>query len=132
MFELILEVTISVTHEVDKYHGLSGQFAVMAELAWRGYNIAIPEIDTGTDILVISEQTGKVTRVEVKTAEAVKGKEAFMSYHPISWKQLKSPDDPKTYYAFAVRRKGERVAFRHSQQGDTSRIDRVKKDWYPS
>jgi hypothetical protein len=33
------------------YTGRSGQFAVMAEFLRRGYNVAIPEIDIGEDIL---------------------------------------------------------------------------------
>jgi hypothetical protein len=54
------------------YVGKAGQLAVMAELAWRGYNVAIPEIDIGDDIFARDDQTGDLTRIQVKTATGQK------------------------------------------------------------
>jgi hypothetical protein len=51
-----------------QYIGKAGQFAVMAELAFRGYNVAIPEIDVGDDVFVVNQGTGFLSRIQVKTA----------------------------------------------------------------
>lgn len=50
------------------YTGKAGQFAVMAELARRGYNVSIPEIDRGDDVFVLNDTTGHVDRIQVKTS----------------------------------------------------------------
>ena len=48
--------------------GKAGQLAAMSELALRGYNVAIPEIDIGDDILVLNHDSGQLSRIQVKTA----------------------------------------------------------------
>jgi hypothetical protein len=50
------------------YVGKAGQLAVMAELAWRGYNVSIPEVDVGDDVFALDDSSGDLTRVQVKTA----------------------------------------------------------------
>ena len=35
--------------------GTAGQLAVMSELCFRGYNVAMPEIDIGDDIFVVTD-----------------------------------------------------------------------------
>jgi hypothetical protein len=52
----------------NEYVGRAGQLAVMAELSWRGYNIAIPEIDIGDDVFAVNDLTGHMWRLQVKTA----------------------------------------------------------------
>ncbi len=52
------------------YRGRSGQLAVMAELLWRGWNVALPEVDMGDDIFVVRDRMEHFSRVQVKTAEA--------------------------------------------------------------
>ncbi|MBX3533328.1 MAG: hypothetical protein KF826_03175 [Xanthobacteraceae bacterium] len=52
--------------------GKAGQFAVMAELALRGYNVAIPEIDIGDDVFVLNDDTGRLSRIQVKTGTGKK------------------------------------------------------------
>lgn len=54
-----------------QYVGKAGQFAVMSELARRGYNVSIPEIDIGDDVFVLDDARGKLSRVQVKTATGV-------------------------------------------------------------
>lgn len=54
------------------YVGRAGQLAVMAELAWRGYNVSVPEIDVGDDIFVLNDANGQLSRVQVKTATGKK------------------------------------------------------------
>jgi hypothetical protein len=38
----------------------------MAELALLGYNVAIPEIDTGDDVFVLNDQTGQLSRIQLR------------------------------------------------------------------
>jgi hypothetical protein len=52
----------------DQYTGMSGQFFAMSEFLWRGYNVAIPAVDTGEDIFVVDPGDGTLRRVQVKTA----------------------------------------------------------------
>jgi hypothetical protein len=56
------------------YTGKAGHLAVMGEIALRGYNVALPEIDVGDDIFAVNPQTGKLVRVQVKTARGKFGK----------------------------------------------------------
>jgi hypothetical protein len=54
------------------YIGKAGQLAVMSELARRGYNVSIPEIDIGDDVFVLNDATSQLSRVQVKTATGKK------------------------------------------------------------
>ena len=49
--------------------GTAGQLAVAAILARRGYNVAIPMIDVGEDLLIRNDKTGKIWSIQVKTAK---------------------------------------------------------------
>jgi hypothetical protein len=50
------------------YTGRSGHLAVVAQFLHRGYNAAIPEVDRGEDIFVIEDESGKLSRIQVKAA----------------------------------------------------------------
>lgn len=54
------------------YVGKSGQFAVTAELALRGYNVSIPEIDIGDDVFALNDASGQLSRIQVKTSTGKK------------------------------------------------------------
>jgi hypothetical protein len=41
----------------------------MSELLLRGYNVAVPSVDVGDDVLVLDDQRGSLRRVQVKTAD---------------------------------------------------------------
>ena len=53
------------------YVGRAGQMAVMAELLWRGWNVALPEVDVGDDVLVVKDDSGDLWRIQVKTEHVV-------------------------------------------------------------
>ncbi|MCY1055699.1 hypothetical protein [Nannocystis sp. SCPEA4] len=57
--------------EYTTYLGKGGQFAVMSHIVVRGYNVAIPEIDVGSDIFVVQDENSTLWRVQVKTATAI-------------------------------------------------------------
>ncbi len=42
--------------------GKAGQLAFMAELALRGYNVSIPEVDIGDDIFAVNHTTDQLFR----------------------------------------------------------------------
>ncbi|MGH7224944.1 MAG: hypothetical protein ACRELF_17105 [Gemmataceae bacterium] len=59
----------------DAYTGRSGQMAVMAELLLQHCNVAIPEVDVGTDVFAFHDAREEVARVQVKTAQAKRYKQ---------------------------------------------------------
>ena len=52
------------------YTGRAGHLVVMTELLRRGWNTAIPEVDSGVDIFVANDTDDTLRRVQVKTAVA--------------------------------------------------------------
>ena len=52
-----------------QYVGKAGQLAIMGELAFRGYNVAIPEMDVGDDVFVVNDDTAQLWRLQVKTSQ---------------------------------------------------------------
>lgn len=52
----------------ESHLGMAGHYAAMAEFLRRGYNVAIPAVDVGDDIIVIEDTEGLIRRVQVKTA----------------------------------------------------------------
>jgi hypothetical protein len=87
------------------YTGRSGQMAVMAELLFRQCNVAIPEVDWGTDVFAFLDDREEVARVQVKASqgERYKQEEGYSVQFDIPIKQLISPDTPPLYYALAAR-----------------------------
>jgi hypothetical protein len=77
--------------------------AVMAELLWRGWNVAVPEVDVGEDVFVVQDETGDLWRVQVKTATAKPQDGGYSAQFHVDADQLKSPRTPDLVYVFAVR-----------------------------
>ena len=85
------------------YVGRSGQMAVMAEFLIRGYNVAIPEVDVGDDIFVVTDSNGEYSRVQVKTALANKTRSGYSARYSLRFSQLEIRSVPETWYVFANR-----------------------------
>lgn len=87
------------------FTGRSGQLALMAEFLIRELNVAIPEVDVGDDIVVVRDDHDLITRVQVKTANAVPQKAAgcFSATFNVPLEQLESGPQALVY-AFVVRR----------------------------
>lgn len=83
------------------YIGGAGEFHVMAEFLARGYNVAVPRIDIGDDVLVIKDDQHEIRRVQVKTARADKTG-AFQ--FEVSREQLETFDPVALWYVFQARR----------------------------
>ena len=90
----------------DTYTGRSGQLAVMAELMLLKCNVAVPEVDEGTDVFAFMERRPEVARLQVKTARAkrYRHEEGFSAMFNIPLKELRGPPtQPPVYYVLAAR-----------------------------
>ncbi len=89
---------------------LAGEFAVLSQLALRGYNASMTLGHTkGIDILVSDPQTKKMYRLEVKTKYRRSSKEQHNSklFGPVlgQWMMSKAQEgetDPSLFYCFAI------------------------------
>lgn len=85
------------------YVGRAGQMAVMAEFLLRGWNVALPEVDLGEDIFVVKDETGDLSRVQVKTATARPLQIGYSAQFNVSLDQLLTQRVPELVYVFAIR-----------------------------
>lgn len=85
------------------YVGRAGQMAVMAEFLWRGWNVAIPEVDVGEDVFVVEDETGDLYRVQVKTATAQAQRSGYAARFTVALSQLETLRTPDLFYIFAIR-----------------------------
>jgi hypothetical protein len=85
--------------------GHSGQNAVKAELLFRQCNVAVPEVDLGTDVFAFRDARPEMARIQVKTAQGrrYKNEAGYSATFHVPLKQLEIPDLPPLYYACAVR-----------------------------
>jgi hypothetical protein len=88
------------------YVGKAGQLAVMAELAHRGYNVSMPEIDIGDDIFVVNDGTGQMSRIQVKTSVARQRQTSYSAQFRIRETALTVALQPDPYFVFVVRNGG--------------------------
>lgn len=75
----------------------------MAELLWRGWNVALPDVDAGEDVLVVDDETGALSRVQVKTATAKAHPWGYSAQFSVSLRQLETNRTPEFIFVFAVR-----------------------------
>lgn len=61
------------------YLGKGGQLAVMSHIVTRGLNVAIPEIDIGSDIFVVHDEGLNLWTVQVKTSTASRNRDGSFS-----------------------------------------------------
>jgi hypothetical protein len=87
------------------YTGHSGQMAVMAELLHRQCNVAIPDVDYGTDVFAFHDESEETARIQVKTAQGrlYLLQEGYSAQFDIPMRQLRRDDRPPLFYALAVR-----------------------------
>ena len=83
--------------------GKAGQFAVMGELALRGYNVAIPEIDTGDDVFAFDDGRGVLWRVQVKAATPTAQKTSRRYQFRCGESAIATPVVPDLTFVLALR-----------------------------
>ena len=88
------------------YIGKADHLAVMGELALRGYNVAMPEIDKGDDIFVVRNDTGAMWRLQVKTSLGARNARSKRFQFRIREASIQSLQNPDLHFVFAMRRKG--------------------------
>lgn len=88
------------------YIGKAGHLAVMGELALRGYNVAMPEIDKGDDIFVVRNDTGAMWRLQVKTSLGKSQKISKRFQFRIREDSIQVSQNPDLHFVFAMRRRG--------------------------
>jgi len=77
--------------------------AVMAEFLWRGWNVALPEVDVGDDVFVVKDEGGDLSRSQVKTANARAQQGSLSAQFRVSLEQLRTLRTPDLVYVFALR-----------------------------
>lgn len=92
-----------MSQRANLYIGHAGQMVVMAEFLIRGWNVAVPEVDVGDDMLVLQDETGSLSRVQVKTASATKLKKGYSARYTLRLSQLIQPTVPDLTYIFVAR-----------------------------
>lgn len=60
---------MSKTPKQRSHFGMAGHYAAMSEFLLRGWNVAVPCVDHGDDVLVLDDDAGNVWRVQVKTGD---------------------------------------------------------------
>lgn len=83
------------------FTGKAGEHAVASQLLVRQWQVAIPEVDVGDDLLAHQDLT-RVLRVQVKTSRAVEQKRSYVGHFKLSLAQLATPRTPELLYVFAV------------------------------
>jgi len=89
-----------------RYFGMAGHYAVMSEFLLRGYNVTIPSIDVGDDVVVIDDKHGTFWRVQVKTGEprrATSDAGQKRVHYNLSRKQLTEAKSSELWFIFVVR-----------------------------
>ncbi len=87
----------------NQYLGKAGHLFVMSEFLARGWNVAIPEVDVGDDILVLEDSSGNLAKVQVKTSNATLRKNGFSAMFQVNYQHLSVLLGVLTYYIFVVR-----------------------------
>lgn len=80
------------------YIGKAGEMAVMAELLFRNFNVAMMTVDKGIDI-VAANDVGKYFHIQVKTTGGKDGAYAFS----IKRKAFDASNSGSTFYIFVMR-----------------------------
>lgn len=93
--------------------GKGGQLAVMSHIVTRGLNVAIPEIDLGSDIFVVHDFTGDLWPVQVKTATATRTRSGqYTAKFKLREDQLRTASTPdKLVYSLVLYHDEQWLAF---------------------
>lgn len=92
------------TKLANQYIGKSGHLLVMSEFLYRGWNVAISEVDVGDDIFVVKDSAGILFKIQVKTGIAKLGiDDKYECKFSLKKTQLLEPKQPEITYFFVSR-----------------------------
>jgi hypothetical protein len=84
--------------------GKAGHLASMGELLVLGYNTAIPEVDVGDDVFVVSDIDGTLWRMQVKTSEGrTDSNGRILTQYKLNRNQVMTKKRVDLHYVFALR-----------------------------
>lgn len=75
----------------------------MSEFSYRGYNVAIPEIDAGDDVFVVDDVKGTMWRIQVKTATPTEQKRSRQFQFRSRESAIVTPVTPESTFIFVLR-----------------------------
>lgn len=85
----------------DLFTGKAGEHAVISHLLVRHWQVAVPEVDVGDDLLTATDLSN-VLRVQVKTSRATEQKRSYVGRFNVPITQVRTPGTPELTYVFAV------------------------------
>lgn len=89
------------------HFGMAGHLWAMSEFLLRGWNVSVPYVDVGDDVLVIEDASATIYRVQVKTREGVptddRGEPTLCLGYLISREQLFTRKDRELFYMLLAR-----------------------------
>ena len=88
----------------DLFTGKAGEHAVISQLLVRRWQVAVPEVDVGDDLL-IARDLSDVLRVQVKASRATEQKRSYAGNFRVPIDQVTTPGTPELTYVFAVFRR---------------------------
>jgi len=106
VYRLKREIQQAITARVDvplpdkQFLGKGGEYAVMSELLFWGFNVSLMTVDYGID--VIAQNDGKFYNIQVKTASEQEGRKFT---YTIKRSSFGANDNSSTFYVFVMRRK---------------------------
>lgn len=92
-----------MSKKYNQYLGKAGHLFIMSEFLIRGWNVAIPEVDTGDDIFVVEDQNTVFRRVQVKTSQVTQRQKSRSMQFQLPVKQLKTISPTLLHYIFLGR-----------------------------
>jgi hypothetical protein len=84
---------------------MAGHYVAMAQFLRRGYNVAVPAVDVGDDIFVVDDRDGRLSRVQVKSANAkvvAVAPETLSAQFSLSRAQLATVKATELYYMLMI------------------------------
>ena len=96
--------TVSETPNVDSsYFGKAGEYAVLSELLFWGYNVSLMAVDQGVDL--VASKNGKYFHLQVKTATPQLQPNSISKYQfSIKEKIFNANHDSTMWYVFVLRK----------------------------
>ena len=85
----------------DLFTGQAGEHAVISKFLIKGWNVAVPQVDVGDDLLVARQEDAYVP-VQVKTARARQQRKSYAGTFRLAVQQIQTPRWPDLVYVFAV------------------------------
>lgn len=85
-----------------RHIGFAGEAVVAGEFSVRGYNVLLPMVDTGTDLVIENQDTGQIWRIQVKTAQG-RGRRPNHYQFGVTESAIHSPTATASHFAFVLR-----------------------------